>query len=382
MTRAKYVDWIEQQWGVRIDKTITVLEVELALKEFMLNYQYRTILSDAILIQKVKLLAAELGVPERTLQFSSSWLQKFKECNELDRTLATHRIAGRKVDREHISVALCANADGLHKLNLLIIGKYQKPRCFKNINIKNMPFMYRNNTKAWMITTFFQDWLKEFDCQVGLKHDSQHALLLLDKCSNAGIIISFKRHYRYHYILWMLQQIEAGNHAEDLKMDVLQAIRCAKTIFIDSEIDELAVLIENLYFSDPMQVEEFLSIPEENFVYEVPDDDYIISEIVKIFLKNKEDLDETEEMDNSSEIPIVSADLALESLETVYMYLLQQDNTSEQLKLVDKVKKVIKEKKVGAIKQSQIDQYFKQNDKTSIDEDQLSSDVYNPEYYC
>ncbi|CAG8698035.1 880_t:CDS:2 [Dentiscutata erythropus] len=369
MTQAKYVDWIEQQWGHR---AVTVPEVELALKEFMLNYQYRTNLNDAILIQKVKLLTAGLGVPEGTLQFSSGWLQKFKEHNsirqiklqseaasadndaitsvlpllrskcasyplhriynmdetglfyylELDQTLATYRIAGYKVDREHISVALCTNADGSHKLNPLIIGKYQKPRCFKNINIKNMPFMYQNNTNAWMITTFFQDWLKEFNHQ----------------------------------------QIEAGNRAEDLKMDVLQAIQyaiqgweeiSAKTILIDSEIDKLTELIENLHFSDSMQVEEFLSIPEENFVYEVPDDDY---------------LDETEKIDDSSEIPIVSADLVLESLKTVYMYLLQQNNTSKQLKLVNKVKKVIKEKKVATMKQSQIDQYFKQNDKTSINE--------------
>ncbi|CAG8796717.1 748_t:CDS:2, partial [Dentiscutata erythropus] len=41
MTRAKYIDWIEEQWSVRIDKstvsrilktTVTVPEVELALK--------------------------------------------------------------------------------------------------------------------------------------------------------------------------------------------------------------------------------------------------------------------------------------------------------------------------------------------------------------
>ena len=74
MTRAKYVNWIEEQWGVRIDestvsrilntgdkrlnseafnsnmkrhRSVTVPEVELALKEFVLNYQHKTILRDA-----------------------------------------------------------------------------------------------------------------------------------------------------------------------------------------------------------------------------------------------------------------------------------------------------------------------------------------------
>ena len=44
----------------------------------MLVYQHKTILSDAILIEKAKLLANELEVSEGTLQFSSGWLQKFK----------------------------------------------------------------------------------------------------------------------------------------------------------------------------------------------------------------------------------------------------------------------------------------------------------------
>ncbi|GBB85858.1 hypothetical protein RclHR1_12300001 [Rhizophagus clarus] len=108
LTQKQYIDWVEQKWGVRVDKsTITQIlqtknkrlstevtnpeqkrhnsvmypELKLALKEFVLRYQHQTILSDAILIEKAKLLASELGVPEDTLQFSSSWLQEFKKKN-------------------------------------------------------------------------------------------------------------------------------------------------------------------------------------------------------------------------------------------------------------------------------------------------------------
>src|SRR6266496_4781980 len=107
-TRVQYADWVEAKWGVRVDETtitrilqtkekrlitevihpeqkrhkpVTFPELELALKEFVLNYQHRTILSDAILVEKAKLLANGLGVPENTLQFSSGWLQGFKKCN-------------------------------------------------------------------------------------------------------------------------------------------------------------------------------------------------------------------------------------------------------------------------------------------------------------
>ena len=89
---------------------------------------------------------------------------------EPDRTLATRRLAGRKVNKECLSIALCVNADNSHKLKPLIIGKYERPCCFKNIKIQNMPITYRNNAKAWMITSLFQEWIREFDHQVGLKH--------------------------------------------------------------------------------------------------------------------------------------------------------------------------------------------------------------------
>jgi hypothetical protein len=147
---------------------------------------------------------------------------------EPDRTLATKRLAGRKVNRERLSIALCANADGSHKLNPLIIGKFERPRCFKNIKIHTMPMTYRHNAKAWMITSIFQEWIQGFDRQVGLKHQGQRVLLLLDNCSShklggitlrytdvhflppnttskiqpidAGVIMSFKRHYHCFHV--------------------------------------------------------------------------------------------------------------------------------------------------------------------------------------
>ena len=304
-TRAQYVNWIEEKWSVRVNestitrilqtaeerlgsetinpnskhhKSVTYPELELALKEFVLNYQYRTVLSNAILIEKAKMIADGLDIPRDALQFSSGWLHKFKDRNgirqrklegeassadetaiadalpllrercsnypleriynmdetglfyrlEPDRTLATKRLARRKVNKERPSVALCANADGSHKLKPLIIGKFERPRCFKNIRIQTMPMTYRNNAKAWMITLLFQEWLREFDHLVGLKHQGQRVLLLLDNCSShklagltlqytdvhflppnttskiqpidAGIIMSFKRHYRCSHV--------------------------------------------------------------------------------------------------------------------------------------------------------------------------------------
>jgi len=76
---------------------------------------------------------------------------------EPDKTLATRWLSRCKKSKEHLSITLCVNADRSHKLPPLVIGKYANPRCFKNINIGNLPITYWNNAKTWMLTTLFQE---------------------------------------------------------------------------------------------------------------------------------------------------------------------------------------------------------------------------------
>ena len=112
---------------------------------------------------------------------------------------------------------------------------------------------YHNNTKAWMLSTVFQDWLQEFNKEVASKYGDQRVLLLLDNCPShkidglvlsnvdvhflppnttskiqpmdAGVIMSFKKHYHNLHIKWILDKVQDGNNIKDLKMDVLQAIQ-------------------------------------------------------------------------------------------------------------------------------------------------------------
>ena len=107
-TQSQYVKWIEDKWNLTIDestvsrilktsdqrigneivnsnakrhRTTTYPELDLALKEFVLIYQHRTVLSDALLIEKAKALADGLEIPQGALNFSPGWLYKFKSRN-------------------------------------------------------------------------------------------------------------------------------------------------------------------------------------------------------------------------------------------------------------------------------------------------------------
>jgi hypothetical protein len=93
--------------------------------------------------------------------------------------LATKQLEGRKQNKECLTLALCCNADGLDKLPLLVIGKYENPCCFKNVNRDNFGCKYRSNPKAWMTQVIFLEWLKGFDARMA----GRNVLLIMDNCS-------------------------------------------------------------------------------------------------------------------------------------------------------------------------------------------------------
>lgn len=74
------------------------------------------------------------------------------------RTLVMQRekqTPGRKTSKERITIMVCANATGDHKLKLLAIGKSKTPRFFKS---ENVPLHYYNQKAAWMNSQIFKDW--------------------------------------------------------------------------------------------------------------------------------------------------------------------------------------------------------------------------------
>ncbi|CAB5367834.1 unnamed protein product [Rhizophagus irregularis] len=106
---------------------------------------------------------------------------------EPNQTLSTGKISGRKKDKNRLSVLLCSNSDGSHKFSPLVIGKSLNPRCFKNINKSNLPVIYRANSKAWMRSDIFIEWLHYLDNW--FRTMDRKILLLID---NAGSYFNSK----------------------------------------------------------------------------------------------------------------------------------------------------------------------------------------------
>ena len=97
---------------------------------------------------------------------------------------------------------------------------------------------------------------------------------------------------------------------------------------LDDETDDLILkelhdIFKVLHLPNVMKVEEFLTIPEEDVVFEVLEDDQIIVDLVNIFKKSEEEnINDIDEMDDSTEVPIISHNVALKSLKNIHTFLL------------------------------------------------------------
>lgn len=110
---------------------------------------------------------------------------------------------GAKCSKERVTALFCANEDGSEKLPVLILGKFAKPRCFKNL--KMLPCSYNFNKKAWMTSSLFSNFLQQLDNKMGA--EARKILLFAD---SAPTQTEVRQHfssgrtvvvYRHHHLL-------------------------------------------------------------------------------------------------------------------------------------------------------------------------------------
>jgi len=91
------------------------------------------------------------------------------------------KCTGGKKSKERVTVMVACNQDGTNKLPLLVIGKYAKPRCFKNSNMDLLPVTYESQRKARIDHVLFKQWLRKIDRK--MKAANRHILMFVDNCT-------------------------------------------------------------------------------------------------------------------------------------------------------------------------------------------------------
>ncbi|KAK3882459.1 hypothetical protein Pcinc_013166 [Petrolisthes cinctipes] len=92
------------------------------------------------------------------------------------------------MNKERLTLLLCANASGRHRIKLFVIGKSKNPRALNGIT--SLPVIYDAQNNAWMSAALFKEWyfthfvpsVKAHFKKIGLPEDNK-CVLLLDNCS-------------------------------------------------------------------------------------------------------------------------------------------------------------------------------------------------------
>ena len=177
-----------------------------------------------------------------------------------NKTIGSSPPPGLKKNKARITILFACNSTGTEKLEPFFIGHSQQPHAFKKQTPEQLKIQYTANSKAWMTTSLFHVWLTSLDPYVG-QTLGRHILLLLDNFLghgtlskpvadlqhitihflpanttsriqplDAGIIASFKKHYRTRQYGMALLEAELGSK-DIYKLDILTAIRLSQEIW-------------------------------------------------------------------------------------------------------------------------------------------------------
>jgi DDE superfamily endonuclease len=183
-----------------------------------------------------------------------------------DRGLADKKYSGVKGCKVRLTYAFTANASGTKKLPPIIIGKAKQPRVFQKKTGIQLGFEgYRNNAKAWMTSSIYQDWLRQWDRELDAK--KRNILLLQDNFSghivpdglkrievvnfepnltahiqpmDQGIILCFKAHYGASFIHRAIDRYDSGiTPSKIYDINQLEAMQLAEAAW--HEVDTMTI---------------------------------------------------------------------------------------------------------------------------------------------
>lgn len=176
-------------------------------------------------------------------------------------TISNRSVYGHKTSKKRLSVALCANYTGKEKLKPIVISTAEKHHCFGKLFEPNNYVSYYHNPKAWMTSVVFTNWTKKLNDN--MKKQNRKILLLVDNASShvqidlshvkisflppnmtsvlqpmdAGIIRSFKSHYKKLVVKHYLSTLESHNKL--IPPSVKEAIYMVKLAWSNVSVDTI-----------------------------------------------------------------------------------------------------------------------------------------------
>ena len=92
--------------------------------------------------------------------------------------LKGEKCSGGKHSKIRLTGLAAGNAYG-ERLPMFVIGKANKPRCFKGV--RNLPCQYRAQRKSWMTAELFEEWVRELDRKFSAA--KRKIALIIDNCT-------------------------------------------------------------------------------------------------------------------------------------------------------------------------------------------------------
>lgn len=186
------------------------------LQKFRVRHaiQYRAICGESAAVDMVTVEEWKHRLPSIFNEYDPSDVYNADETGLFFKALPSRSLVtakdsckGGKRSKERFTVLLCTNMTGTDKLQPLIIGKpsmlnltlsismhtyfvlgkSNKPRCFKHLNVKALPVTWRSNRSSWMTASLFDEWLSNLN-KIMMKQ-KRKILLFIDHapCHNADI---------------------------------------------------------------------------------------------------------------------------------------------------------------------------------------------------
>lgn len=316
---------------------------------------------------------------------------------------------GQKAPKDRISLLIGANMDGSEKLPLLAVGRFAKPRCFKNI--QTLPVTYKHNRKAWMTCSIFQEWLRELDRK--FLREKRTIALIIDNCSahpnltdlraitlvflppnttsrlqpcDQGIIKNFKTIYRKRILRRFISCFdETGSVTAHFKLSLLDALiisaaswdevnpstiekcfghagfKIQSSEAVDSEdevqVDDFRNVFDTFSRLSQIQlsIDEFVNVDDSAETCE----ELSPQDIAAVVVQSELSIVEISDDDEEDEVDMVSKDAALLALDQLRKFIVQHPNGDTALKNITKLENHIQSITTSRMCQTKIDYFFK-----------------------